>query len=109
MLFVVLVGWIIRAELSERARTTQTFARYAKLEEDMRANLPVGTSYPRITAYLQRKGIAYSYYPEDKEILILFADVVKNWMFSTSIQVVITLDDRQRVQTLEFRTVGTGP
>jgi hypothetical protein len=109
VLLAVLVGWNVRAEQSERERAAQIIARYTQLEDDMRAHLPVGTSYPQITAYLQGKGITYSYSTEDKEIRILFADVVRNWIFSTRIQVIINLDDRQRLQSIVFRTVGAGP
>lgn len=109
LLLVGIVAGDVVAKRIERERTDQIFARYARLEQDMRQHLPVGTSYPQITAYLQRQGIGYWYYPENHQILILFQDVVKHWIFSTSIQVVITLDDQQRVQSIEFRQYGTGP
>jgi hypothetical protein len=109
LLVVALIAGDIVAERIEQQRTDQIFAHYARLEQDMRQHLPVGTSYPQIAAYLQQKGIGYSYYPERREILILFEDVVKGLIVSTSIQVVITLDDQQRLQNIEFRQFGTGP
>lgn len=82
---------------------------YDGLERNLRAHLPVGSTYKQIDAYLSSKDIVHSYDEKGNTVYALIPNVEKSTFVSMSVQIVITLDSQKRLQHMEVKRVGTGP
>jgi len=83
---------------------------YDGFEHDIRANLPIGSSYTSIEAYLSERKIGHSYDAASNTFYDLIPDVdTTHVLVTASVQITITLDNQRRLERLDVKRVYTGP
>jgi hypothetical protein len=84
-------------------------APYADLEQEIRSNLPVGSTLQEIETYLTTKNISHSYVERENRVYGIVPDVERGLLVSKSLQIVVDLDRQHRLESLELKPVYTGP
>jgi hypothetical protein len=80
------------------------------VERDLRNGLAVGATRAEIEAYLKQRGLDYFYHEREHRYLMLLENVETRWIVtSRSIQIIVTLDEAQRLRDIRARDVWTGP
>jgi len=78
------------------------------VENQMLSNLPVGTSFENVKAYLDSSKISYDWYAKGNTFYSIIRDVKKNILSRESIQIIIHMDDNKKVKSIEVKSVYTG-
>lgn len=87
----------------------------AQIENDIRAQLPVGSSRDEVVSYLDRKGFPHSYIGKlpraecDNCEIALVRDTAHSWLIRTDIQLYLKFNDGGKLTSFIAREVYTGP
>jgi hypothetical protein len=82
---------------------------YADLEQEIRSDLPVGSTRQEIETYLTAKNISHSFVDREDRVYGIVPDVERGLLVSKGIQIVVDLDRQHRLESLGIRPVYTGP
>jgi hypothetical protein len=75
----------------------------------IKLNLPIGTPYNDVEAYLKKIKSEYSYSKETKYFTAILRDVNKKAFTSQSISIVAKMNDQGKLKALDVSVVYTGP
>jgi hypothetical protein len=111
---MVLAGLVVG--MIYRTRRAEATVDVAKVEKDVRAHLPVGTSRGEVASYLDQRGIQHSYIEESKLAseynrteMAMIRGVSRTWLVRGDIQILFRFDDHGRLINYSTREIFTGP
>ena len=77
--------------------------------ERLKQNIVVGLSRGEVQANLAAEGVGHSWDPKERTVLVMVRDVGGGAFVSKSIQGIIAIGPNDRVSSLQWREVYTGP
>lgn len=104
---LLLLGLVAAFNLRSPAQSDQKAI--VRIEQKLKIDLPVGTSFQDVQSYLQRERIEHSWLEKDQMFMAILRDIEKNWPVTESAQIYIRMDANKRVRSVEVESVFTGP
>ena len=80
-----------------------------KLINSIKERLPTGTSFEEVESYLKESNIELEYDDKTKCFEGIVRDVTKKAFVSTSIHILIEMDDHRKLKSLKTDLAYTGP
>jgi hypothetical protein len=103
LFLIIFLGFTLSCNKGATMPTKET------VEKQMKGNLPIGTPFESVKAYLDNSKIGYDWYEKGNAFYSIIRDVKKNGPVSESIQVIIHMDNDKKVKSIEVKSVYTGP
>lgn len=89
---------------------TSGFVNGASLEREVRAQLPPGTSLPRVEEFLSQRGIAFSYDGKSCTLTGMIRKVKgSTFLVTKSVQLRFQFDDGSKLKSINSKVLYTGP
>ncbi len=79
-----------------------------EMVNSIKESLPVGTSFTEIESYLKKAGFEYRYDSSEKQFRAILRDVKKDMLVSTSISLIIEMDQNDKLKKLDVKLLYTG-
>lgn len=80
-----------------------------KIENKIKNNLPIGTSFDNVKSYLDNSKIEYSWQEKNSAFYGIIRNVNNRGLVSENIQLIIYMDKEKKLKSFEIKTIMTGP
>lgn len=115
--FLILAGLVAGLNyLNYRSKRVEVRVEVAKVQEDIRGHLPVGTSRAAVASYLDQRGIQHSYVGELKDApeyghteMAIIRETSRTWLVRGDIQILFKFDEQGRLIHYSVQEIFTGP
>jgi hypothetical protein len=83
---------------------------FEQIAHAARTALPQGISLPEIDQYFAQNQVEHSFYKPTNQVFAAIRDIKGGFFpISKDAQIIITLDDAERLATIEVKPIFTGP
>lgn len=109
ILCLMVIALMVRFAALERGARRQHVLSEAQVKTLIARNLPKGSTYAEVVAFLDAHAVAHSGYQPDRHVRAIIRKTRSNWIVRTDIALDFSFDETGKLVRCDAREVFTGP